>query len=88
MQIQISYLGGNPAAVCLPDEAADSKWMQSVAAEMNLSETVFVRRLEHRLELRWFTPTVEIDFCGHATLATAHALWSSDLVPQRVPICS
>ena len=79
--------GGNPAAVCWLNEAADPKWMQSVAAEMNLSETAFVRQREDGLELRWSTPTVEVDLCGHATLATAHALWSSNLVPQRVPIC-
>ncbi len=78
---------GNPAAVCWLDEAADSRWMQSVAAEMNLSETAFVRRRENAFELRWFTPTVEVDLCGHATLATAHVLWSSDLVPQGMPIC-
>ena len=78
---------GNPAAVCWLNEAADPKWMQSVATEMNLSETAFVLQREDGLELRWFTPTVEVDLCGHATLAAAHALWSSDLVPQSVPIC-
>lgn len=78
--------GGNPAAVCWLDAPADSHWMQSVAAEMNLSETAFVRRLPEGLELRWFTPTVEVDLCGHATLATAHALWSSDLVPGDQPL--
>ena len=79
--------GGNPAAVCWLEDDADTRWMQSVAAEMNLSETAFVRQQEDGLELRWFTPTVEVDLCGHATLATAHVLWSSDLVPQSVPIC-
>jgi len=77
---------GNPAAICWLEEEADLKWMQSVASEMNLSETAFVRRLPAGLELRWFTPTVEVDLCGHATLATAHALWSSDLVPQGMPL--
>lgn len=72
--------GGNPAAVCWLEQEADPVWMQSVAAEMNLSETAFVRRLDRDLELRWFTPTVEVDLCGHATLATAHALWSSQVV--------
>lgn len=72
--------GGNPAAVCWLEQEADPVWMQSVAAEMNLSETAFVRRLDEGLELRWFTPTVEVDLCGHATLATAHALWSSQVV--------
>ena len=72
--------GGNPAAVCWLEQEADPVWMQSVAAEMNLSETAFVRKLDDGLELRWFTPTVEVDLCGHATLATAHALWSSQVV--------
>ena len=66
---------GNPAAVCWLEEEADPQWMQSVAAEMNLSETAFVRRQGEDFGLRWFTPTVEVDLCGHATLATAHALW-------------
>ncbi len=74
--------GGNPAAVCWLEAEADAQWMQSVAAEMNLSETAFVRPLNDGLELRWFTPTVEVDLCGHATLATAHALWSSKTIPQ------
>lgn len=72
---------GNPAAVCWLDGAADPAWMQAVAAEMNLSETAFVRRLPDGLELRWFTPTHEVDLCGHATLATAHAVWSNRLAP-------
>lgn len=77
--------GGNPAAVCWLESEADAAWMQSVAAEMNLSETAFVRPLNGDFELRWFTPTVEVDLCGHATLATAHAMWSSGRVePTRV----
>lgn len=72
---------GNPAAVCWLEREADSGWMQSVAAEMNLAETAFVRRLGADFELRWFTPQVEVDLCGHATLATAHALWAAGLVP-------
>jgi len=66
---------GNPAAVCLLESVAHADWMQSVAAEMNLSETAFVRRLEEGFELRWFTPTLEVNLCGHATLASAHILW-------------
>jgi predicted PhzF superfamily epimerase YddE/YHI9 len=50
---------------------------------MNLSETAFVRRLDEGYELRWFSPTVEIDLCGHATLASAHVMWSQEFVPQR-----
>jgi len=67
---------GNPAAVCLLDAERDSDWMQNVAAEMNLSETAFVlRREDGDHSLRWFTPAVEVALCGHATLASAHALY-------------
>ena len=66
---------GNPAAVCvLPDER-DAAWMQAVAAEMNLSETAFLVKRADGFGLRWFTPAVEVDLCGHATLASAHVLW-------------
>ena len=68
---------GNPAAVCLLPEARDDEWMQSVAAEMNLSETAFLVREGDGYRLRWFTPTVEVELCGHATLASAHVLWES-----------
>jgi PhzF family phenazine biosynthesis protein len=70
--------GGNPAGVCLVEGGAapDAGWMQSVAAEMNLAETAFLeRRGGARFGLRWFTPAVEVDLCGHATLASAHVLW-------------
>ncbi len=72
---------GNPAAVCFLSEVADDAWMQNVAAEMNLPETAFLLPLEDGFELRWFTPTVEVDLCGHATLASAHALWESGRLP-------
>lgn len=68
--------GGNPAAVCILAEAADADWMQAIAAEMNLSETAFLYPIEDGYHLRWFTPAAEVDLCGHATLATSHALWS------------
>lgn len=74
---------GNPAAVCLLKDEHDDRWMQSVAAEMNLSETAFARRRTDGVEdfdLRWFTPLAEVDLCGHATLAAAHALWTTDEV--------
>ena len=71
---------GNPAAVCLLEDEADAQWMQAVAAEMNLSETAFVRPIDGDFELRWFTPAVEVDLCGHATLAAAHALWSEQVM--------
>ena len=68
---------GNPAAVCVLERARDEQWMQQVAREMNLSETAFVMRhpTEAAWLLRWFTPTTEVDLCGHATLATAHVLF-------------
>ena len=67
---------GNPAAVCLVEGERDDAWRQAVAAEMNLSETAFLERGgEGRFGLRWFTPRVEVDLCGHATLASAHVLW-------------
>lgn len=67
---------GNPAAVCLLDAECESSWMQAVAAEMNLSETAFLLPLgSAEWSLRWFTPTTEVDLCGHATLAAAHVLW-------------
>jgi PhzF family phenazine biosynthesis protein len=74
---------GNPAAVCVLSEPADEKWMQDVAGEMNLSETAFATRVGagSRFNLRWFTPTKEVDLCGHATLATAHVLWEERHVP-------
>jgi PhzF family phenazine biosynthesis protein len=78
---------GNPAAVCLVDAPAPDAWMQNVAAEMNLSETAFVHPLGSGpvFRLRWFTPKVEVDLCGHATLAAAHALWEERLLPRTEP---
>lgn len=68
---------GNPAAVCVLPAPRDDAWMASVAAEMNLSETAFLVPRDDGWDLRWFTPTVEVDLCGHATLASAHVLWES-----------
>jgi len=74
--------GGNPAAVCVLDAYPDDDWMQSVAREMNLSETAFlVRRDDGDWDLRWFSPTVEVDICGHATLGSAHVLWQEGHAP-------
>lgn len=71
---------GNPAAVVLLDTQAETAWMQAVAREMNLSETAFVHPQQGGYHLQWFTPQVEVDLCGHATLATAHILWQKGLV--------
>ena len=72
---------GNPAAVCLLKQAADEAWMQSVAMEMNLSETAFLYPIGTGYHLRWFTPTAEVELCGHATLASAHMLYGDGHVP-------
>lgn len=67
---------GNPAAVCLLQEPPPPDWrLQDIAREMNLSETAFLMRQEDGFDLRWFTPAVEVELCGHATLASAHMLW-------------
>jgi PhzF family phenazine biosynthesis protein len=67
---------GNPAAVCVLDQPQPDEWMQAIALEMNLSETAFLLREADGYRLRWFTPAVEVPLCGHATLASAHVLWS------------
>lgn len=77
---------GNPAAVCWLTTEMPTDWMQALAAEMNLSETAFVRPLASEFELRWFTPTMEVDLCGHATLATAHALWAERYLDPTRPL--
>jgi predicted PhzF superfamily epimerase YddE/YHI9 len=76
---------GNPAAVCLLPSARDSQWMQHVAQEMNLAETAFLVRRSDGFDLRWFTPTLEVDLCGHATLASAHVLWEEGHLPATEP---
>jgi len=76
---------GNPAAVCILTAAAEDRWMQQVAAEMNLSETAFVRVRQDGCDLRWFTPLVEVELCGHATLAAAHILWSEGYLAAEQP---
>jgi len=66
---------GNPAAVCILPAPRDDGWMRNVAREMNLSETAFLHPENGGYRLRWLTPAVEVDLCGHATLASAHVLW-------------
>ncbi|MBX9580217.1 MAG: PhzF family phenazine biosynthesis protein [Gemmataceae bacterium] len=77
--------GGNPAGVCLLDRAWPSdRWLQLVGREVNLAETAFlVRRSAAEYDLRWFTPAVEVDLCGHATLGSAHALWENGPAPRE-----
>ncbi len=78
---------GNPAAVCILPGPCDDRWMQDVAREMNLSETAFIHTEAGGdgdvWRLRWFTPTIEVDLCGHATLATAHVLWEEGRLPAE-----
>lgn len=67
---------GNPAAVVLTEQQLPPVLMQAIAAENNLAETAFVFTSEAELHIRWFTPTIEVDLCGHATLAAAHVLFT------------
>ncbi|OMP05008.1 Phenazine biosynthesis PhzF protein [Corchorus olitorius] len=80
---------GNPAAVCLLEEDRDEQWLQSVATEFNLSETCYLTRINEssnspRFRLRWFTPVTEVKLCGHATLASAHILFTTGLVNSDI----
>jgi len=74
---------GNPAGVCVLPKPADETWMQNLAREMNLSETAFLVKQAGGFNLRWFTPSVEVELCGHATLASAHVLWETSLIDQK-----
>ena len=76
---------GNPAAVCLLDSPREEPWMQRVARELNLSDTAFVHPSNTAFALRWFTPTHEVDLCGHATLASAHTLWLTGTLHPDAP---
>ncbi len=73
---------GNPAGVCILSEPRPDSWMQSMAMEVNHSETAFLLRESDGWRLRWFTPRTEVDLCGHATLASAHILWEEGLLPR------
>ncbi len=73
---------GNPAGVCLLEKQQDEVWMQSVANEMNLSETAFLLPESDGYRLRWFTPKTEVKLCGHATLASAHILFEQVILPR------
>ena len=76
---------GNPAAVCVLETPQTKEWMQLIAREMNLSETAFILKQESEFNLRWFTPTTEVPLCGHATLASAHTLWTEGyLKPEEI----
>src|SRR5579864_8974527 len=72
---------GNPAAVCVMPEPRPDDWLRNVAREMNLSETAFLVPRNGDFDLRWLTPAVEVDLCGHATVASAHVLWQDGHLP-------
>jgi PhzF family phenazine biosynthesis protein len=74
---------GNPAAVCLLEKEQPEAWLRNVAREMNQSETAFLLPEKDGYRLRWFSPTIEIDLCGHATLASAHVLWEQGILESR-----
>src|SRR5262245_32377855 len=76
---------GNPAAVCILERPADETWMRNVAREMNLSETAFLHPEADGYRLRWLTPAVEVELCGHATLASAHVLWEMNKLKPEQP---
>jgi PhzF family phenazine biosynthesis protein len=76
---------GNPAAVCILPGPGEERWMQDVAREMNLSETAYLYPRQDGYGLRWFTPSVEVDLCGHATLASAHILWQEGRLKAHEP---
>lgn len=77
---------GNPAGVCILDQDRDKHWMQLVAREMNHAETAFNLIRPDHVALRWFTPSTEVDLCGHATLGSAHVLWESGRIPAAQTI--
>lgn len=77
---------GNPAGVCLLETELSSDKMQSIASEMNLSETAFVQKNDSKYSLRWFTPAQEVPLCGHATLASAFVLFNEGIHPKIEPI--
>jgi PhzF family phenazine biosynthesis protein len=79
---------GNPAGVCIltPDKMNDSVLLQNIAAEMNLSETAFLSGQGGEYRLRWFTPETEVEFCGHATLSSAHILWETGVEKRQSTI--
>ncbi len=74
---------GNPAGVCILSKEVSKKWMQNLAAEMNLSETAFIVKTANKYKIRYFSPAAEVPLCGHATLASAHVLFQSGMVRRN-----
>jgi PhzF family phenazine biosynthesis protein len=71
---------GNPACVCILEKEMPKKWMQNIAAEMNLSETAFIVKDNEKYKIRYFTPESEVPLCGHATLASAHIMYEAGII--------
>lgn len=82
----IKPFSGNPAGVCIVENKITDELMQSIAMEVNLSETAFIKKEGEDFSLRWFTPTSEVPLCGHATLASAHILWEENIVAKSSTI--
>jgi len=82
----LTVFGGNPAAICIVEDELSSDLMQSIAMEMNLSETAFVKVYENHCNIRWFTPATEVPLCGHATLASAFVLFTEGYWPESKTI--
>ena len=74
---------GNPAGVCILNKEVSKKWMQNLAAEMNLSETAYIVKTANKYKIRYFSPDSEVPLCGHATLASAHVLFQSGMVRRN-----
>ncbi|UFU00097.1 PhzF family phenazine biosynthesis protein [Radiobacillus kanasensis] len=77
---------GNPAAIVILDKEKEEKWMQQFAKELNQPITTYVMKRKDFFQLRWFTPTKEIDLCGHGTLGASHILWSEGYCDRQFPI--
>jgi len=78
---------GNPAGVCILNQKMPDSWMQSIAFEMNFSETAFISFASNKkLDIRFFTPTTEVPLCGHATLSSAYVLWEENFIQKNCPI--
>ena len=77
---------GNPAGICILEKETSKKWMQNVAAEMNLSETAFIIKAGEKYKIRYFTPESEVPLCGHATLASAHIMYQTGIISKEESI--
>ncbi|QDP39398.1 PhzF family phenazine biosynthesis protein [Radiobacillus deserti] len=77
---------GNPATIVLIKEQKDGNWLQQFAKETNQPITTYIRKMDNKYQLSWFTPAKEIDLCGHGTMGASHVLWSEGVVEKNIPI--